>query len=188
MLPPDPLHRTRAELDAGLDHVRRSPGQDGEVRLLVRRPRTGAREVMGEGELTPADGLVGDNWRTRGNLKKGPSDPAVQITVMNARAAALVAVEEDRWPLAGDQIYVDFDISIENLPAGTRFAVGTALLEVSAEPHTGCAKFVSRFGVEAMKFVNSPAGRALNLRGINARVIEPGVVRVGDRMRKLSAP
>lgn len=179
-------HRALAELEAGLPHVRTSPRDDGAVAMIVRRPKVGQREVVDEGRLDPAAGLVGDNWKGRGNFRtRGPADPAVQVTLMNARAAALVARAPERWPLAGDQLYVDFDLSGEHLPAGTRLAVGTAVLEVSAEPHTGCAKFVARFGVEAMKFVNSPVGRSLNLRGINARVLQAGVVRVGDQVRKL---
>ena len=89
-----------------------------------------------------------------------------------------------RWGLAGDQLFVDFDISGENAPAGTRLAIGSALIEVTAQPHTGCAKFMQRFGVDAMKFVNSPKGRALHLRGINARVVVPGRIQTGDRIKK----
>jgi hypothetical protein len=174
------------ELSAGLDEVRRAPRDQGRLELIVRRPRVGGREVVEEAALDPAEGVVGDGWLRRGDsYSRGPSDPAVQVTIMNARAAALVAGPRDRWPLAGDQLYVDFDLSQENLPAGTHLAVGSALLEVSAKPHTGCGKFVTRFGVDAMKFVNSPVGRSLNLRGINARVVEAGTVRVGDPVRKL---
>jgi MOSC domain-containing protein YiiM len=109
----------------------------------------------------------------------------MQLNIMNARSTALVAQGRDRWPLAGDQLYVDLDLSGRNLPPGTRLALGTAVIEVTAIPHTGCSKFVSRFGAEAMKFVNSPVGRELNLRGICARVVEPGTVRAGDRVTKL---
>ena len=104
---------------------------------------------------------------------------------MSSRAAALVAGDRERWPLAGDQLYVDLDLSDENLPPGTRLALGSAVLEVTDEPHTGCKKFTARFGLDAMVFVNSPVGRALNLRGINARVVESGTVRVGDAVTKL---
>ena len=133
-----------------------------------------------------ADGLVGDNWRTRGNpaTADGAADPEMQLNIMNARVAALVAGSRERWPLAGDQLYLDLDLSVANLPPGTRLRLGEALLEVTPPPHTGCRKFVSRFGKDAMKFVNSRLGRQLNLRGINAKVVAPGVVRVGDLARK----
>src|SRR5918997_1726577 len=104
----------------------------------------------------------------------------MQLNVMNSRVIALVARSRDRWPLAGDQLYLDLDLSKDNLPAGTRLALGAAVIEVTAQPHTGCKKFVERFGVEAMKFVNSEMGKRLCLRGINAKVIEPGVIRIGQ--------
>ena len=182
------LWLSKAELEAGLDHIRAAPRDTGTLELIVRRPRVGEREVVEHAELDPALGAWGDNWHARGDFRTrgGPPDPEVQITIMNARAAALVAQTRDRWALAGDQLYVDFDLSGAHLPAGTRLAIGDALLEVSAQPHTGCAKFVSRFGVDAMKFVNSPVGRELNLRGINARVLRAGTVRVGDTIAKLA--
>jgi MOSC domain-containing protein YiiM len=106
------------------------------------------------------------------------------LNIMNARAVALIAQDRTRWPLAGDQLFVDLDLSDDNLPPGSQIEIGTALIEVSAKPHTGCGKFVERFGVDAQKFVNSPLGRQLHLRGINARVIRAGAVRVGDRAVK----
>jgi MOSC domain-containing protein YiiM len=106
---------------------------------------------------------------------------------MNARVIALIAQDEDRWPLAGDQLFVDLDLSKTNLPAGTRLALGSAVIEVTAEPHTGCRKFVDRFGLDAMQFVNSEAGRRLQLRGINAKVVQGGTIRVGDLVRKIPA-
>jgi hypothetical protein len=178
---------TSAELEAGLDHIRASPRDSGILELIVVRPRVGKREIVEEAELDPTAGVRGDNWQTRRNFRTGwgPADPDVQVTIMNARAVALVAQARDRWALAGDQLYVDFDLSGAHLPAGTRLALGSAILEVSAQPHTGCAKFVSRFGVDAMKFVNSPVGRQLNLRGINARVVQAGTVRIGDEVTKI---
>jgi MOSC domain-containing protein YiiM len=169
-----------SELEAGLDAIRQSPRDDGILRLIVRRPRAREREVLEQGELTRADGLAGDSWSTRG---KNPH-PDVQLTVMNARAIALIAQTTERWPLAGDQLFVDLDLSEENLPAGTRVAIGSAVIEVSAEPHTGCSNFVSRFGIDAMRFVNSQKGRALRLRGLNARVVQEGTIRAGDVVRK----
>jgi MOSC domain-containing protein YiiM len=108
----------------------------------------------------------------------------MQLNVMNARAVALIAREEGRWALAGDQLYVDLDLARDNLPPGTRLAIGNAVIEVTAQPHIGCGKFVQRFGVEAMKFVNGTFGRQLNLRGINAKVVQPGIIRVGDTVTK----
>ena len=180
-------HLTMGELEAGLDEIRQSPKEAGELQLIVRRPRVEEREILHEGELNLVEGLVGDCWRTRGSSSTpdGSPNPDMQINIMNARAAALVAQHKDRWPLAGDQLYLDLDLSVENLPAGTLLALGSAVLEVTPPPHTGCRKFVSRFGLEAMKFVNSPVGRQLNLRGINARVVQSGIIRLGDVATKI---
>jgi hypothetical protein len=180
-------HLTMEELEAGLDDIRRSPKNEGALELILRRPSLGERESLTEGELDVAQGLVGDTWSTRGSRrsKDGLAHPEMQINVMNSRVIALVAQERERWHLAGDQLFVDLDLSGENLPPGTRLAVGSAVIEVTPEPHTGCEKFVSRFGVDAMKFVNSPLGRQLNLRGINAKVVQPGVIRVRDLAKKL---
>jgi MOSC domain-containing protein YiiM len=182
----DPLHLTPAELEAGLDEIREAPKDGGRVQLIMRRPQEGERELVETAELDTEVGVVGDRW-SHGRSGGRPRNPATQVTLMSARAAALVARTRDRWPLAGDQLYVDLDISEENLPPGTRLSLGSAVLEISREPHTGCKKFVSRFGMDAMLFVNSPVGRALRLRGVNARVVEPGTVSVGDAVTKLAA-
>lgn len=170
----------KEELQAGLDHIRRSPNANGTVALIVRRPRLDEREVLTEGRLDPIEGLVGDYW-----YRRDPEHPEYQITLINARLIALVAQEKERWALAGDQLYVDLDLSTTNLPPGTRLAVGEAVLEVSAAPHTGCDKFMARFGRDAVLFVNSREGRKLNLRGINTKVVQGGIVREGDRLLKL---
>lgn len=180
-------HLSLAALEAGLDHVREAPADLGTLEMIVRRPAVDAREQLDEGHLDLAEGLAGDTWRPRGNrhTPDGSADPQAQLTVMNVRAAALVAVDPARRELAGDQLYVDLDISVANLPAGTRLALGDAIIEVSEKPHLGCAKFQARFGNDALRLVNSPVGRELRLRGLNARVVVPGTIRRGDSARKL---
>jgi len=180
-------HLGPAELQAGLDHIRESPPDGGVVELIVRRPAVGEREVLAVATLDAGAGLVGDNWRARGSTSTadGSAHPGMQLTVMNARAALLVAQHPGRRMLAGDQLYVDLDLSPANLPAGTRLAVGSAVIEVSEEPHLGCVKFAARFGKDALRFVNSRAGRGLRLRGLNARILTSGTVRRSDRVSKL---
>jgi hypothetical protein len=180
-------HLTTEELEAGLDEVRRSPKDEGVLELIVRRPLVDEREVLEEGELRLSDGLAGDNWRTRGSSRTpdGSPHPDMQLNVINARAIALLAQHKERWPLAGDQLFVDMDLGAENAPAGTRLAIGSAVIEVTAQPHTGCKKFAARFGLDALKLVSSAVGRQHNLRGVNAKVIQPGVIRVGDTVRKI---
>jgi hypothetical protein len=179
-------HLTTADIEAGLDHVRRAPADGGVLEMIVRRPRVNEREVLAAGALDLVEGLVGDSWRFRSSKRTadGAPHPNMQLNVMSARVIALLAGCRDRWALAGDQLFVDFDLSERNVPAGTRLAIGTAVIEVTAQPHTGCDKFVARFGLDAMKYVNSRVGRELHLRGINARVIQPGAIAVGDTIRK----
>ena len=180
-------HLTMEELHAGLDEIRRAPKDEGVLQLIVRRPQTDAREILEEGQLDLAEGLVGDSWNVRGSSRTadGSSHPDMQLNIMNSRAAALVAQDKNRWHLAGDQLFIDLDLSDENLPAGTRLALGTAVIEVTDQPHNGCNKFVARFGMDAMVFVNSPVGKELHLRGINAKVVQPGTIRVGDVAKKV---
>jgi hypothetical protein len=174
--------RTLAELEAMIDDIRDAPVEAGVIELIVRRPAVDEREVVSEIFLDVVEGLVGDSWRTRGNrhTPDGSADPEAQLTVMNARAADAIAGDVSRWLLAGDQIYADFDIGLEHLPPGTRLTIGDAEIEVSQKPHTGCAKFSARFGADALRFVNSPEGRMLRLRGMNTRITKSGTVRVGD--------
>ena len=175
------------ELEAGLQTIGESPKSEGVVELIVRRPETLDREILEVGELDVAEGLVGDNWKARGSkaTPDGSAHPEMQLTLMNSRIIELISQDRDRWHLAGDQFFVDLELSQENLPAGTRIAMGSAVVEVTEVPHTGCKKFIERFGVEAHKFVNSPKGKELNLRGINCKVIQSGSVRTGERAKKL---
>jgi len=182
----DVRHLTAAELEQGFDAIRPSPRDGGAVEMIVCRPRVDARVTLEKCELDCAAGLVGDSWQQRGNdqTADGSADLDAQLTIINARVIELVAGDKGRWPLAGDQLYIDLDLSWANLPPGTRLAIGSAVIEFTAAPHTGCSKFRERFGSEAMKLVNSEVGRALNLRGRNARIVQGGVVRVGDVARR----
>jgi MOSC domain-containing protein YiiM len=182
-------HQSRTCLVAGLGRILESPPDHGQLVLIVRRPAVGERDRLAEAVLDPGSGLAGDNWLARGSstTPDRSADPHRQVTVMNARVAELVAGGTERMALAGDQLYVDLDLSLDNLPAGSLLAVGQAVLEVSEAPHLGCAKFVERFGAEAMRFVNSRVGRRLRLRGMNARVAVPGLVRLGDLATKVPA-
>jgi hypothetical protein len=180
-------HLTLQELEAALEHLRQAPKDEGVVELIVCRPDIDRREVLDEAELDVEKGLIGDNWLVRGSRKTpdGSAHPEMQINIMNSRVTALVAQEKERWPLAGDQLYIDMDLGCENLPPGSHLEIGSVVLEVSPLPHTGCKKFVARFGAEAMEFVNSPLGKQLCLRGINAKVIQSGTVKVGQTARKI---
>ena len=181
-------HLTREELEAGVGDIRRAPKDEGVLHMIVRRPNVDEREVLDEAQLSVDEGVIGDTWRRRSSsrMADGGPHPDMQLNIIGTRAIALIAQDRARWALAGDQLFIDLDLTGENLPAWTRLQIGSAIIEVTDQPHTGCGKFVSRFGVDAMKFVNSPLGRSLNLRGINARVVQPGTIRVGDVVRKLS--
>ncbi len=168
------------QLEAGLDLSGTSPKDEGRLEMIVCRPKIDERQVLNEAQLDTQMGLVGDNWSLR-----EPAMREAQITIMNSRIIQLVAQDRSLWPLAGDQLFVDLDLSIDNLPPGQQIALGTAILEVSALPHTGCSKFTERFGIDANRFVNSPEGRQMRRRGLNAKVVQPGVIRVGDIAKKI---
>ena len=180
-------HLTWDELAAGLDRIRTSPSDQGVLELIVRRPSTEQREVLEEGQLDRELGLVGDTWSQRRSKRTpdGSRHPDMQLNIMNARTIALLAQDKERWPLAGDQLFIDLDLTEENLPAGTQLRLGSAVIEVTSQPHTGCEKFAARFGPDATRFVNSPEGKRLRLRGINAKVVHAGTIRVGDLAHKL---
>ena len=173
---------TAEELEAALAWVDQSPRDAGLLEMIVARPAVGERVVLATGELNQAVGLVGDNWLTRGSKRteNGEAHQEQQVLLMNARAIQALTQDRERWPLAGDQLYVDLDLSPENLPAGHQLLIGTAILEVTPMPHTGCDKFTARFGHAAIRWVNSPEGRRRCLRGICAKVVQPGIIQAGD--------
>ena len=170
----------------GLAAVRAAPTVGGRLELIVRRPAVDRRDVLDEAQLDAAEGVLGDNWRHRGSrsMPDGSANPACQVTVISTRVLAAIEPDRERWPLAGDQLYVDLDLSLEGLPPGSRLAIGDAVIEVSDRPHTGCAKFGARFGSEALRWISTPVGRELRMRGLNARVVEPGTIRAGDEVRR----
>jgi MOSC domain-containing protein YiiM len=181
-------HLTTDQLNAGLYHIQAAPSDTGTVEMVVSRPRTDEREVLDVGELVVAEGLAGDNYLARGGkLPEDPAHPEAQINIMNSRVIDVITNgDKDRWQLAGDQLLVDFDLSVDNAPPGTRLQVGGAVLEVSQKPHRGCAKFAARFGQDAVRWVNSEAGTHQKLRGLNAMVITAGTVKPGDTVTKLA--
>jgi MOSC domain-containing protein YiiM len=173
---------TLEELEANLGLISQSPVDSGQLDLIVRRPGVDEREVLSEGLLDLHLGLVGDTWSSRSssNTSGGPLNTDRQLTLMNSRVIELLAQTKERWPLAGDQLFIDLDLSATALPPGTRLKIGMAVVEITAKPHTGCAKFAERFGRDELLFVNAPTLQELRLRGVNARVIEPGLIRTGD--------
>jgi len=173
--------RTAEELLAGVDHIRNAPRSGGELAMIVRRPAEDQREVLEVGELHRQWGLLGDNWSSRSSSRTvdGSPHPDMQLNIMAARVVALLAGDDGPWELAGDQLFIDLDLSPSNLPPGTRLHIGEAIIEVTDQPHRGCAKFTRRFGLDAHRFVSSELGQELNLRGINARVVTGGEIRRG---------
>jgi MOSC domain-containing protein YiiM len=172
-------HLTTEEIEANLDKVLESPKDNGVLNLICRRPNTDEREVLETGELDIEKGLVGDDWLRRDGKYE------TQLTIMNSRIVDLIAQDENRWELAGDQLFVDLNLTDENLPHGTQLQIGSAIIEVTSQPHNGCKKFVERFGLDAMKFVSSPIGKQFHLRGIYAKVIKSGTIRQGDIVKKI---
>lgn len=184
-----PMHpvRSLSEMESYLELIKQSPSQEGCVDMIVSRPITEGREMLDHCELSKQSGLLGDNWQTRGDkhTQDGSADVGRQLTLMNSRAISAITDCEERWPEAGDQFFVDFDLSVDNLPHGSQLNLGQAVIEVTPLPHLGCSKFGKRFGKEANAFVNSAVGKKLNLRGINAKVVKAGVVATGDIIRKI---
>ena len=180
-------HLNMNELEAGINYILQTLDDKGPVCMIVSRPEIEIRKILNSASLDTIEGLIGDNWKHRGSsdTPNKSANPETQITIMNCRVIDLIAQSRERWKLAGDQLFIDMDISRNNLPPGSQIKMGSTVLEVSAKPHTGCKKFSDRFGLDALKFVSTPRGRELCLRGINARVLKTGVVKIGDIVTKL---
>lgn len=180
-------HLKMKELEAGLDKIKKSPMDEGILELIVCRPAENERKVLEKGELDLELGLIGDNWKTRGSSRTtdGFGHPEMQLNIMNSRAISLLAQDKENWKWAGDQLYIDLNLSDENLPPGSKLKIGSAILEVTAIPHNGCKKFTERYGLDAVKFVNSPVGKKMHLRGINAKVVQAGTIQTGDSVTKI---
>ena len=180
------LHVPRESLDPHLPMLRSLGTERGTLELIVVRPSEGERETPETAEVTVDDGLVGDRWEPYVE-KDGTLGREAQLTIASTHLLGLIA-EPERWALAGDQLLVDMGLDMDGLPAGSKLAIGdTLVVRISELPHTGCAKFSARFGSDALKFINSPEGRRLRLRGVNAKVIEPGTISVGDAVRRVPA-
>ena len=175
------------DFSAALADIRAAPRDVGVIEYILRRPAVDEREIVNEAALSTSDGLVGDGWHARGSraTEDGSADPEAQLTMISTHVLRAIEPDEARWPLAGDQLYVDFDLRPNSLPAGRRLAIGHAVIEISATPHTGCAKFSARFGSDALRWINAPVGRAHRMRGVTARVLRGGTIRKGDPIRQL---
>jgi hypothetical protein len=181
-----PAEPPARDLDQHLDHVLAAPRDAAPLELIVARPGPGERTILDEAVLDEQSGLVGDGWLARGSRSTPDrsANPAAQLTLMSTRVLAAIEPDRSRWPLAGDQLHLDLDLSAENLPAGTRLTVGEAVLEVTDLPHTGCAQFSARFGADALRWISTPTGRANRMRGMYVRIVTGGTVRLGDIVRK----
>ena len=181
------MYVTKEDLEKGIENIRNSPKDEGIVELIVCRPDVDERRELKEAELDVKIGLIGDNWLSRGNSRRADNtaDPDTQLNIMNARSISLIARTKENWKLAGDQLYVDLDLSPDNLPPGTQLKVGSALIEVTDEPHLGCKKFMERYGKDATVFINSDLGKSLNMRGINAKILRSGIVKRGSLIKKI---
>ena len=179
------LHVPRESLEPHLPALRALSSEQGTLELIVVRPAEGERELPESADVTLENGLVGDRWRANAHIRDGRVNRENQLTIASTRLLGLIA-ERERWPLSGDNLLVDMGLDMESLPVGSRLAIGNeVIVQISQLPHTGCAKFSARFGSDALRFINSPEGRKLRLRGVNAHVIVPGTVSTGDAVRRL---
>ncbi|MEM6942438.1 MAG: MOSC domain-containing protein [Pseudomonadota bacterium] len=181
-------HRTRAELEAALPLILAAPKDGGRLDMIVSRPAPGERTLPQRARLTAEGGVEGDHW-AKGcwlSLDDGTPHPDVQICLMMSRMIRAIAGEEAHWPPAGDNLFIDMDLTPANTPPGTRLALGSVEMVVTPEPHNGCEAFIERFGREACVFVNTGPGKTHRLRGIYCRVTKDGDISVGDSLRKIA--
>ncbi len=157
-----------------------APATRGRVVQIVRRGEGGRREYLEHTRVTPHTGVPGDAW-----ARRSAPDPDEQITAMQAGVARLLANGQPLG-LFGDNLFLDLDLSANNLPPGSVLRIGTAGFVITAKPHTGCRKFLTRFGRDALRFVSEAAHRSHNLRGVHLRVLEPGEVRLGAEATVMS--
>ena len=183
-----PEHPSLSDLESALDHILASPPDGGKLEMIAARPAVGERKQLAEATLDDQQGLAGDNWKDRSSTRTpdGSANPDAQLTIINSRLVDAVSGSKSRWELAGDQLAVDIDLSHDNLPVGSRLQIGSAIVELTAEPHTGCVKFASRFGNAALRFVSGPVAMQQRRRGANAKIIESGTIRVGDVVTKVA--
>ena len=184
---PSSFHLTTEQIQAGMPNINQSPSDNGTLELIVIRPESDTRRVLGQVQLSQEGGVHGDRWAKESwkKLPDGRPHPDVQVALTNARLVDLLSQTKDQWSWAGDNLFVDLDLSAENLPPGAKLSIGDTILEVTAEPHNGCKKYAQRFGKDAIRFINSPEGKKLHLRGIYARVVQAGTIRVGDAISKI---
>ena len=175
------------DFSPALPDIAAAPRDAGRLDGIVRRPAVDERELLETAELDTTVGLIGDTWIQRGSkaTADGSADPEAQLTIINTRVLRALEPDEARWPLAGDQLYADVDLSVDALPAGSRLAIGETVIEISEKPHTGCAKFAARFGTDALAFISTPTGKAHRMRGVNAKVVRGGRITVGDTIHRL---
>ena len=182
-----PRHLTMAELEDGFPEIIRSPKDNGRLEGIVVRPARGKRQELRTSDVSFDGGVHSDLWAKAcwKSTEDGRPHPDVQICIMNARCIALIAQERGNWAPAGDNLFIDLDLSPDNLPPGQRLAIGTAIIEITDTPHNGCAKFIGRYGRDAGIFVNGRLGKRHRLRVVYARVIRDGTVTVDDVVTKV---
>lgn len=170
------------ELEYNLPYILSSPKDEGRIENIIVRRKKNERELRKEVFLSQERGVEGDRWF---DLSKGEPDPRRQLTIINSRLIKLLAQNDERMQLAGDNLITDLDLSESNLPVGQRLTIGDVMVEIADVPHTGCSKFAERFGKDAVEFINAPERSSLRLRGVYAKFLNSGLIHVGDIIKKI---